>query len=312
MKLLFSIVLMLTTLSACSGQDKMAKANQLLSEQKFVEAEAAFQAIVKEDATHAGAWNGLANARMQQGKWDLCMADFTKAIDIAKKANAPRDTIGSYAFDRGFANYIQGIFPSAKADFLYAVECGYNVGESYAYLGVNEGNMGDDLLALDYLNKAVKADPKSHFAWTNRGYYNSKLGDNKTAISDFNKAIELMPDDKVSFLNRGYTYIGMGDYATALKDIDKALSLDSTYLGAIAYKGIILTNTGQAPEGVVWMSRAIEMQPDNPAFYYYRGVALINSGQIEKGCSDLKVAADGGNYEGETMRKQYCGADAPK
>ena len=312
MKLLFSLILMLSTLSACSGQDKMAAANKLLSEQKYVEAEAAFQAIVKEDATHAGAWNGLGNARMQQAKWDLCMADFTKAIDIAKKANAPRDTIGSYAFDRGFANYVQGIFPAAKADFLYAVECNYNLGESYAYLGVNEGMMGDDLLALDYLNKAVKADPKCHFAWTNRGYYNSKVGDNKTAISDFNKAIELMPDDKVSFLNRGYTYIGMGDYATALKDIEKSLELDPEYLGAIAYKGIILTNTGRADEGIQWMTRAIDMQPDNPAFYYYRGVALINAGQIDKGCADLAVAANGGNYEGEAMRQQYCAGAAPK
>ncbi|HEX2901566.1 MAG TPA: tetratricopeptide repeat protein [Bacteroidia bacterium] len=312
MKLLLSIFVLLTTLSACSGQDQMAKANELLRKQQFVEAEAAFSEIVKADATHAGAWNGLANARMQQGKWDLCMADFAKAIEIAKKANAPRDTIGSYAFDKGFAHYVQAQFIEAKAEFLYAVECGYKVGDTYAYLGVNEGNMGEDLEALDYLNKAVKADPKCHFAWSNRGYYNSKVGDNKMAIFDFNKAIELMPDDKVSYLNRGYTYIGMGDYATALKDIDKALELDSAYLGAIAYKGIILTNTNQSAEGISWLSRAIDMQPENPAFYYYRGVALINSGQIDKGCSDLAVAAEGGNYDGEVMRKQFCLGTAPK
>lgn len=310
-RLLFFIVL-LGALGACSGQDKMAQANQLYQSEKFAEAETAYQEIVKADPTHAGAWNGLGNARMQQGKWDLCMNDYNKAIELAKKANAPRDTIGAYYFDHGFANYIQGQLGSAKTDMLQAVEYGYKLGDTYAYLGVIVGNIGDDILALDYLGKAVKADPKNHFAWSNRGYYNSKVGDNKMAIFDFNKALEIMPDDKVSYLNRGYTYIGMGDYATALKDIDKALELDPEYLGAIAYKGIALTNTGQSVEGLKWLDRAIEMQPENPAFYYYRGVALINNGDVDKGCADLVVAAEGGNYEGEVMREQYCKGNPPK
>jgi tetratricopeptide (TPR) repeat protein len=312
MKQLLSILLVICTLGACSGQDKMAQANQLLQAQKWPEAEAAFLEIVKEDPTHAAAYNGLGNARMQQGKWDQCMADLTKAIDISVKSNAPKDTIGAYQFDRGFANYVQGQFGSARADFQAAAESGYKPGDSYAYLGVTMGNIGDDLKALEYLNQAVKADPQNHFAWSNRGYYNSKVGDNKMAIFDFNKALELMPDDKVSYLNRGYTYIGMGDYATALKDIDKALELDSAYLGAIAYKGIILTNIGQVAEAVKWLDRAVSMQPENPAFYYYRGVANINSGNLEAGCKDLETAATGGHYDGEAMREQYCKGIAPK
>lgn len=304
--LILSMVLIAATLTACSGQDKLAKGNALMAEQKFAEAETIFQEMVEADASNAAAWNALGNARLSQAKWDLCMSDLGKAIELAEKSAAPKDTVGSYYFDRGFANYIQGQYGSARTDFQAAVDRAYDLGESYAYLGVTLGNIGDDIKAIEFLNKAVKADPTSHFAWSNRGYYNSKVGDNKTAIYDFSKAIELLPDDKVSYLNRGYTYIGMGDYASALKDIDKSLALDSTYLGAIAYKGIALTNTGQSVEGIRWLDKAIEIQPENPAFYYYRGVALINAGIIDRGCADLATAAAGGHMDGEGMREQFC------
>lgn len=312
MKRLLFLFLLLGSLSGCAGQDKMAKANALLQAQKYAEAETAYLDIINADASNAAAWNGLANSRMQQGKWDQCMADFTKAIDLAPKNPVTQDSLGAYFFDRGFANYLQGQLGSARADFQVAADKGYDPGETYAYLGVVVGNIGDDLKALEYLNLAVKKDPGSHFAWANRGYYNSKVGDNKMAIFDFTKALEIMPDDKVSYLNRGYTYIGMGDYATALKDIDKALELDPDYLGAIAYKGIILTNTERSEEGIEWLNRAIDLQPENPAFYYYRGVALINVGDIEKGCADLAHAAANGHYDGESMREQYCGGLSPK
>lgn len=304
--LLIFMVMIAVTLGACSGQDKMAKGNALMAEQKFAEAEAVFQEMVQQDPDDAAALNALGNARFSQAKWDLCMTDLSKAIELAEKAGLPKDTIGSYYFDRGLANYIQGQYGSARTDFQAAVDGNYDLGESYAYLGVTVGNIGDDIKAIEYLNKAVKVDPTSHFAWSNRGYYNSKVGDNKTAIFDFSKAIELLPDDKVSYLNRGYTYIGMGDYESALKDIDRSLALDSTYLGAIAYKGIALTNTGQSVEGIRWLDKAIEMQPENPAFFYYRGVALINAGIIDRGCSDLATAAAGGHMDGEGMREQFC------
>ena len=312
MKRILSICLLAGSLGACSGQGKLSKGNELLSAQKWEEAEKVFSDLVKEEPTNAAAYNGLGNAEMQLSEWDDCFESFTKAIELAQKANAPRDTIGSYYYDRAFAYYLKEQLGSAKADYLKAAEYGYELGETYAYLGVIAGTIGDDIKALEYLNKAVKADPTSHFAWSSRGYYNSKVGDNKLAIFDFTKAIEFMPDDKISYLNRGYTYIGMGDYVNALKDIDHALELDPEYLGAIAYKGIALTNTGKPAEGVKWLDRAIEMQPENPAFYYYRGVAYINSGNIDAGCKDLATAQEGGHHDGESMRKQFCGVEPAK
>jgi tetratricopeptide (TPR) repeat protein len=306
MKKLVAFMVLLSMLTGCAGQDHLNQGKKLLDEQKFPEAEAAYLKATEADAKNPEAWNGLGTARMQQGKVEQALTDYGKAIQLARDNKVAAIDLGRYCFDRGILLYAQGQYENASDDFNQAVNSGYKLGDSYAYLGVVVGQMGDDITALTHLSAAVKADPQNHFAWSNRGYYNSKVGDNKTAIYDLGKAIEIKPDDKVSYLNRGYTYIGMGDYVTALKDIDKALELDPDYLGAIAYKGIALTNSGQSAAALPFLDRAISLQPENPAFYYYRGAARISVGMIDSACVDLLHAEAGGHMDGVAMRQQYC------
>ncbi len=306
MKKLTAFFVLICMLSACAGQDHLNQGKKLLAEEKYPEAEAAYLKATESDAKNPEAWNGLGQARMSQGKIDQAIGDFGKAIQVATEKKSDPKELGRYHFDRGTLFYLQEQYENAKDDFLKAAANNYKLGESYAYIGNSTGFLGDDIGALKYLNDAVKADPTSHFAWSNRGFYNSKLGDNKTAIFDLSKAIELKPDDKISYLNRGYTYIGMNDYLTALKDIDKALELDPDYLGAIAYKGIALTNIGQPAEALPYLDRAVSMQPENPAFYYYRGSARVSVGMIDSACVDLARAAAGGHMDGEGLRAQYC------
>jgi tetratricopeptide (TPR) repeat protein len=306
MKKLLALICLLSLLTACAGQDHVKQGQKLMEEQKFSEAEAAFLKATEADAKNPEAWNGLAHARLQQDMIEQSLKDFGKAIQVARDNKAAPADLGRYCFDRGLLFYAQAQYENAQVDFQQAVDGGFNKGEALAYLGTTVGFLGDDITALKHLNEAVKADPKSHFAWSNRGYYNSKVGDNKTAIYDLSKAIELLPDDKVSYLNRGYTYIGMGDYASALQDFDKSLSLDPEYLGAIAYKGIALTNTGQPAEALPWLDRAVAKQPDNPAFYYYRGSARMSVGMRDSACADLTRAAAGGHMDGEALRQENC------
>lgn len=306
MKALITWVLMLSMLSACSGQDLIDQGKKQLEEKNFEAAAATFKKATELDPKSAAAWHGLALAHLQVGTAEQALSELENAVSLAQKANAPKGELAQYQFDRGQIHYAMGRYDLARDDFQAAVNADYKRGESYAYLGTSTGYLGDDITALQFLNEAVKADPKSHFAWSNRGFYNSKLGDNRTAIADFTKAIELQPDDKVSFLNRGYTYIGMNDMAAALKDIDKALELDPEYLGAIAYKGIILTNSGRPADALPWLDRAVNLQPDNPAFYYYRGVAKISTNDKAGGCEDLVRAEAGGHMDGVSLRQENC------
>jgi tetratricopeptide (TPR) repeat protein len=302
-----SAILLLCLLNACSGQQEAINgARKLLQEKKFKEAEAACTKLIDTEPQNAEAWYLRGYSRLQQGALSACVTDFDRAIQLAPESKSTNDSLGLYYFERGLANYLNSQYPPALSDFQKAVDLKHDPGNALTYLGITQGALGDDITAIQTLDKAVKAAPESHFAWSNRGYYNSKLGDNRTAIADFTKAISLQPDDKASYLNRGYTYIGMGDYATAILDFQKALDIDPNFTGALAYMGIALTNTGRPAEAVGYLDQAIKIDPGNPTLYYYRGAARINSDDLAGGCADLQHALDNGDNQGVPMMQQFC------
>lgn len=296
----------LLMLGSCAGQDDLAQGRKLLQEQKFPEAEAAFAKIIAGDDKRADAWYYRGYARFQQGAAQTAIPDFDKAITLAPQCKSCQDSLGRYHFQRGLALFVSGNYGAGEADFQQCINLQHDVANAYAYLGVCKGFGGDDISAIQALNTAVKTDPNNHFAWSNRGYYNSKVGDNRTAIADFTKAIALKPDDKMSYLNRGYTYIGQQDYATAIQDFQKALEIDPEYAGALTYMGIALTNTGRPQEALPYLDKAINATPQNGALFYYRGAARINVGLKDLGCEDLQQALALGDDQGVPLIQEYC------
>jgi tetratricopeptide (TPR) repeat protein len=302
--LLLSLGLLM--LSACAGQDDLAAGRKLLQEQKFAEAEAAFAKIIASDAQRADAWYYRGYARFQQGSAQTAIPDYDRAILLAPECKSCQDSLGRYHFQRGLALFVSGNYGAGASDFEKAIALQHDLANAYAYLGVCKGFGGDDIAAIQALNTAVKTDPNNHFAWSNRGFYNSKVGDNRTAIADFTKAISLKPDDKMSYLNRGYTYIGQQDYATAIQDFQKALAIDPEYAGALTYMGIALTNTDRPQEALPYLDKAIAATPENGALFYYRGAARINVGMRDEGCSDLQHGLELGDDQGVALIQQYC------
>lgn len=307
-RLIFSLSLLLTlvSISACTGQDKVAEARKLLDAAQYESAEKAYAALMTADSDNPEVHWGLGKSRIQLGRLEEALPNFGKAIALATAQKVADSTLGKFYLDRGLTHYALARFSPAQDDFQKTIDLGYKLGEAYAYLGVTQGNSGDDITAISTLNTALKHDPENHFALSNRGYYNSLVGDNKTAISDFTRAIAIKADDKVSYLNRGYTYIGLGDYPTAIKDFQKALEIDPEYVGAITYMGIALTNSGQPADALSYLDKAITQQPENAALYYYRGTARINAGMKAEGCEDLYLARDKGDPQSGAMIAEYC------
>ncbi len=57
--------------------------------------------------------------------------------------------------------------------------------------------------AIQYFNRALKHNPKSHEAYFQRGNANRNLHDYNAAMNDYNKAIELNPSYADAYYNRG-------------------------------------------------------------------------------------------------------------
>jgi Tfp pilus assembly protein PilF len=84
---------------------------------------------------------------------------------------------------------------------------------------------GDYDRALADLNEAIRLDPKSVLAFSQRGVLYVHKGDNGRAIADFNEAIGLDPNNALAFCNRGAAKRNIND-ASGNADIAMARQLD--------------------------------------------------------------------------------------
>lgn len=81
-------------------------------------------------------------------------------------------------------------------------------------------------LAIEYLNKIIKNNPKDAGAYFDRGLAYLSLGKYDQAIADYNKVIKINPNNAGAYNNRGLAYYGLGKYNRAIADYNKAIELD--------------------------------------------------------------------------------------
>jgi serine/threonine protein kinase/tetratricopeptide (TPR) repeat protein len=72
-------------------------------------------------------------------------------------------------------------------------------------------------------------DPKSPWAWFNRGLLNLQHGDNTAAKGDFTKALDLRPNLVEALMNRAIAELKLNDPQTALDDLNSALEQKAPY-----------------------------------------------------------------------------------
>ncbi|MEM7036427.1 MAG: tetratricopeptide repeat protein [Bacteroidota bacterium] len=301
--------LMLVTLSACAGQNKLEEGKKALEKKAYEAAEKLFGEALKEGvsgADEAEAYWGRGKSRLELGKAEPAGADFEQAVQKAIAGGVTDSVLGKYLFGRGTAKFARIQFSQAAVDFLKARDLQYDVPNSQAWYGVSLGNADQPVEAIQALTKAMELDPNNHYAVSNRGFYNALLGDNSSALSDLTKAIALKADDKLSMVNRGYTYVGMGEFEKAIVDFQAALAIDENDQSAIMYMGIAYTNSGQNEKALPWLDKAIANDPDDSALYYYRGVCRLNLGQKDGACEDLREAFERGSIQGVRLMEETC------
>ncbi len=100
---------------------------------------------------------------------------------------------------------------------------------------------GDDAKAINYLNRAIRLNPKSYKAYYNLGCIALKKKDYKLAIENFNLCAKINKNFAYAYYNLGCCYLQTQDYKAAKKNLIKAISLapnekDFYYNLALAYK----------------------------------------------------------------------------
>ncbi len=133
-----------------------------------------------------------------------------------------------------------------------------------------EGNYFDPDRALNYLNEAVRLDPKSADAHYNRGIAYDGLGKNQQAIKDYNQTLLLDPKHTEVYYKRGIAYRKLDKYQEAIENYSLAIRLD----------------------------------PNNAEAYNNQGLAFLTLGQFEIACTNFQKACELGRCKGLRWAEQ--------
>jgi tetratricopeptide (TPR) repeat protein len=125
-----------------------------------------------------------------EGKFDLAIADFTKAIQLKSQFPEP-------FYNRGVAYHKNGKYDLAVIDYTKAIQLKPDLVEAYINRGVIYLNEGKFDLAIADFTKAIQIKPNVAEAYFFRGLAYKKKGEIDKAIIDFKKAKNIDNKSKI-------------------------------------------------------------------------------------------------------------------
>lgn len=270
------------------------------------------------DPGRSGAWVGSAEALLQMGRYQECITNTTKAIEVKLEEWSAYNT-------RAFCERESGDFLAAVADHKTFIEHDASAdAEDWYNLGYAQFKAGLHQDAVVSYGKTLEMDPNYYRAYINRGVEYVQLERYDEALNDYNKALEF-GDIPFAYSGRGDAYFGLKMYDLAIADFEKAISLmqgspssahsycmvalsyfevgryqDTINAAEISnrldpscggprlfeYQGRSHYALGDPEQGILYMNKAFQMEEFSLG-YYYRGIMYHDTGEYEKASSDL-------------------------
>ncbi len=112
---------------------------------------------------------------------------------------------------------------------------------------------GDDGLAIQDLDEAIRLSPQSPDALNSRCYQLAKIGRLELALADCNESLNLRPNHPATLDSRGFTYLKLKRPESAISDYDAVLRLDAKHAEPLYGRGLahlMLDNRRQGNEDI--------------------------------------------------------------
>jgi tetratricopeptide (TPR) repeat protein len=124
--------------------------------------------------------------------------------------------------------------------------------------GTALSNLGNDMEAIVYYDKALAIEPDSTLALNNKGVSLANLNRSQEAIVYYDKALAIEPDSTLALNNKGASLSNLGKYQEAIVYYDRALAIEPSLASTLNNKGNTLANMGLYDEAIAYYERALE------------------------------------------------------
>lgn len=145
---------------------------------------------------------------------------------------------------------------------------------------------------MTFYSSAISKNPKSDFAYNNRGQLYDSQGKFDEAVIDYTKALELTPNSATVYNNRGLAYGNQGLFDKSINDLTKAIEINPKYAEAFINRGNSFNDIGLFDKAISDYTKAIELQPNFPIAYYNRGLTYNNQGLFDSAISNFTKAIE--------------------
>ena len=115
--------------------------------------------------------------------------------------------------------------------------------------------------AIEYYDRALRADSKYVISWYNKGLSLKKLKRYEEAVDCLDKAIELDPGYAGAYNSKGHALYEMGFVKEAGEFYEKALKINPNYIFPIHNKALILESEGDLEGAIALYDRILSIDP---------------------------------------------------
>jgi tetratricopeptide (TPR) repeat protein len=179
-----------------------------LQQQKATEAHDCFERALKLNATYPGTlpncWNNLGILAAREGKFDLAIQYFQRALQIDPKHSIALQNLGS-------AYRQKREWPEAKEALERALALNPDDPEANYSLGMVYAQQNDTERAYEYLQKAIVSRPAYPEALNNLGILYLHMRRPAEAVQSFEQCIRVAPTYDQAYLNLARVYEIEGD-----------------------------------------------------------------------------------------------------
>jgi len=179
-----------------------------LQQQKTTEARDCFERALKLNATYPGTlpncWNNLGILAAREGKFDLAIQYFQRALQIDPKHSIALQNLGS-------AYRQKKEWPEAKEALERALALNADDPEANYSLGMVYAQQNDTEHAYEYLQRAIVSRPAYPEALNNLGILYLHMRRPAEAIQSFEQCIRVAPTYDQAYLNLARVYEIEGD-----------------------------------------------------------------------------------------------------
>jgi tetratricopeptide (TPR) repeat protein/predicted Ser/Thr protein kinase len=234
-------------------------------------------------------------AMVGEARISLLRENYRDALERCERAEPVGKHLSDLYFIRGYVHYKAPEFRDlsrAVSDYDRAIELDPRSLYAYNNRGLARGSRGDVAGAIADLTRAIELHRGSAELFNNRAAARGKSGDCDGAIADCARALELDPRYWAAHMNGAQARLGRGDLEGAIAEYGKVLEIDPKNVEAYCRRGRAKQDRGDLKGASDDLTRAIELQPASPWAVYSRALARRGTGDLEGAIEDCTRAIE--------------------